>query len=283
MRTVQCAVSGARGVEASLTGYLIENSPELDENRVRPAVLVLPGGGYHFTSDTEAEPIAVTMLGFGFHVFVLRYSVEPQRYPVALCEVAETLQVLRKHATQWHIDPDAIVVAGFSAGAHLAGCLGVSWNQHAGVLRDRGFQPEQVRPNGLMLGYPVVVSSGEYAHRGSMQRLLGEAVNDPAALEAVSIERHVTADMPPTFLWHTMTDELVPVENSLMLINALHHAHVSVEVHLFPSGHHGLSLGGGESVVSNNPASVEQCVQSWPRLFALWMNRQFESCVPHCI
>lgn len=283
MRTVQCAVSGARGIEASLTGYLIENSPELDESRVRPAVLVLPGGGYHFTADGEAEPIAVTMLGFGFHAFVLRYSVEPQRYPVALCEVAEAMQVLRKHATQWHIDPDAIVVAGFSAGAHLAGCLGVSWNQRAGALRDRGFEPNQVRPNGLMLGYPVVTSSGKYAHRGSMQCLLGDAANDPASLEAVSIERHVTADMPPTFLWHTMTDELVPVENSLMLINALHHAHVSVEAHLFPSGRHGLSLGGGESAVSNDSASVEPCVQSWPRLFALWMNRQFKSCVPHCI
>lgn len=279
MKTVEYVVRGPDGADARLTGYVIGNSRELDPNRVRPAVLVLPGGGYHFTSDTEDEPIAVTLLGFGFQVFSLRYSVAPYRYPVALCEVAEAIRLLRKNSAEWHIDPDAIVVVGFSAGAHLAGCLGVSWNLEDGALHDHGFIPQQIRPNGLMLGYPVV-TSGEYAHRGSMQRLLGDSINDPDMLDAVSVEKHVNSDMPPTFLWHTITDELVPVENSLMLINALHRAHVSVEAHLYESGHHGLSLGGGESAVPGKSETVEPCVQSWTRLFALWMSRHFTSCTP---
>jgi acetyl esterase/lipase len=278
MRLITESITGLDGTTATLNGYVIDNCPDMDEHRVRPAILILPGGAYAFTSPREAEPVALQMLAQGYQAFVLDYSCAPSTYPTQLAQTAAAMQLIRSHSEQWHIDPDSIIVGGFSAGGHLAAHFAESWN--GATLGDLGFSPESIRPNGLLLAYPVI-TSGEFAHRGSMDNLLGDRKTDPQALNVVSLEKHVTTDVPPTFLWGTMTDNSVPIENSLAFIAALHRAGVSVEAHLFPQGRHGLSLGTWETCSHMQSSSVEPCVQSWPRLFGDWMARNFRTVNGH--
>jgi acetyl esterase/lipase len=237
MKHFEYEISGIDGSAAKFVGYCLDNSEEVVPDRVRPSVLVIPGGGYEMTSDREAEPIAMQFLAAGFNAFVLRYSVKPSVFPVALLEAADAMTMIREHAAEWHVDPDA------------------------------------VRPNGLMLAYPVI-TSGPLAHRGSFDSLLGERRNDSQALESVSIERHIDAKTPPVFAWHTVPDETVPYENTLMLIDACKKAGVSIEAHLFPQGGHGLSLGTAETAWQG-VNGIEPSIQIWPQLAVSWMRRTF--------
>lgn len=273
MQYFEQTITGIDGSEARFIGYVIDNSDEVDPNRRRPAVLVIPGGGYTMTSDREAEPIALKFVGAGYHAFVLRYSCSPSRYPVALCETAEAMRLIRGHADEWHVDPDRVAVIGFSAGGHLAANLASTVGDDD--LAAHGYDADAVRPNALMLAYPVI-TSGPLAHRGSFDNLLGpERKDDAAWLDKLSIEKHVDAHMPPVFVWHTVTDNAVPVENTLMLIGACKAAGVSVEAHLFPEGWHGLALGTMETAANADPAAVFPCIQIWPKLACDWLERTF--------
>ena len=135
-----------------------------------------------------------------------------------------------------------------------------------------------MRPDALLLCYPVI-TSGRFAHRGSFDNLLGDGKDDAPLLELLSIEKHVDTTMPPVFIWHTITDQAVPVENSLLMIQACRLAGVSVEAHLFPQGGHGLSLAtvdtarAGEGDLDN----VVPAVQIWPRLAFDWLRRTFDA------
>ena len=224
------------------------------------------------TSDREAEPIAMRFLAAGYNAFVLRYSVKPSVFPVALLEAAEAMRQIREHTDEWHVDVDAIAVIGFSAGGHLAANLATSASDD--VLAAHGYAPDAVRPNALMLAYPVI-SSGALAHRGSFDSLLGDLKDDQDALDSVSIEKHIDAKTPPVFVWHTIPDDCVPYENTLMLIDACKKAGVKVEAHLFPSGGHGLALGNTETAWQG-VNGIEECVQVWPWLAIAWMHRTFD-------
>ena len=90
-----------------------------------------------------------------------------------------------------------------------------------------------------MLSYPVI-TSGRKAHRGSFENLLGDRYEE--LVEEMSLENQVDADTPPAFLWHTTEDDCVPVENSLLFYQALHDQGISVEMHIYPHGPHGLGL-----------------------------------------
>ncbi|KFI65542.1 alpha/beta hydrolase [Bifidobacterium cuniculi] len=277
MRILHEPLVSLDGTPAELECYLLDNFPEIEADRRRPCVVVVPGGGYLECSPREMEPIAVRMLGYGFQACVLHYSTAPSCFPTALHELASAVAMVRAHADDWHIDPHAVLVGGFSAGGHLAADLGVEWN--GALLAGFGFDAEVIRPDGLMLGYPVL-SAGEHAHRPSFERLLGGRADDPAAREAVSIELRATAAFPPTFLFHTMTDATVPVANSLLLVEALRRAGVSVEAHLFPTGRHGVALGTPESMYADG-TGVEECVQVWPDLFRDWVGRLVDSRSTH--
>ncbi|MED4017899.1 alpha/beta hydrolase [Sutcliffiella cohnii] len=252
---------------AMLHTYILDNSSEIDPNRKRPMVVVCPGGGYEFTSDREAEPIAIQLNAMGFHASVLRYSVKPTEFPSALCQLAKTVWLIRKNTDKWNVDSNKIILMGFSAGGHLAASLGVFWNRDP-LPKILDVQPEQIKPNGLILSYPVI-TSGEHAHQGSFRALLGKKLADKALLNLMSLENQVTSHTPPTFLWHTFTDTAVPVENSLLFANALAKHDVSLEMHIYPRGAHGLSLGTEETMVSAKNLQSE--VVNWIEMAGRWI------------
>ena len=202
--------------------------------RERPAVLILPGGGYQHTSEREAEPIALRFAAAGWAAFVLHYSCAPSRYPTALREAAMAMGYIRQQAARFEIAPDRVAALGFSAGGHLCGTLGTLFDSPA--LSDLG-TPEQLRPDGLCLCYPVAVSWGR-THEGSFENLCGD---DAALRQRLSLDKLVRPDMPPVFLWHTREDATVPCRNSLILARAMEEAEVDFVMHLYRSGKHGLS------------------------------------------
>lgn len=260
----------AEGFDAELTTYLLDSSDQIDASRLRPMVLICPGGGYHFTSDREAEPIAIQFLAQGYHACVLRYSCAPARFPVALMQVAQAIAMIRSHAEAWHVAPDKVVVMGFSAGGHLAASMGAFW--HTDYLAERtGLLPQQVRPDGVILCYPVITSGGK-GHMGSFDNLLGEKAGDEAMRAFVSIEKRVTPQMPPVFLWHTYPDGAVPVENALVLMDALRRADVVFEAHVYPVGGHGLGLGTLETASTEYmEAHLMPSVAGWIGLAGRWI------------
>ncbi len=137
-----------------------------------------------------------------------------------------------------------MIVCGFSAGGHLSASLGVFWDREF-VWEALGLTGEKVRPDGLILAYPVI-SSGEFAHRGSFEHLTGRS-GETKGEELLSLERQAGPQTPPVFMWHTAADGTVPVENSLLFAMALRKAGVSLELHIFPEGRHGLALASEET------------------------------------
>ena len=264
----------ARGMEAvgNLYTYFLDSSIEMRPNEKRPVILMCPGGGYEMTSDREAEPMAMQFLAMGYHVAILRYSVCPVRYPAALLQVAESVLYLKEHADEYHIDPEKIVVQGCSAGGHLAANYGIAWNSpFLTKLMGMENDPERLCVAGLLLCYPVI-TSGEKAHEESFRNLLGEQYEEKK--EELSLENQVTPDTPPTFLWHTATDETVPVENSLYFFQACLQQGVSAELHIYPVGGHGHSLANEETCRANGIGVQKEC-QSWIGLAQTWLKKIF--------
>lgn len=229
--------SGAR-----LVGYLRDETDVMPDYNIRPAVLILPGGGYRYCSPREADPVAVQFLQAGYQVFTLYYTVEPAPLRWApLIDAAGAVLYLRRHAQQLRLDPQKIAMLGFSAGGHLAASAGILWDA-APVQQALGITGTEARPDAVMLAYPVI-TSGEFAHAGSFDCLCG----DDAALRCtMSLETQVRPGLPPFFIWHTVTDPAVPVQNSLLLAEALEKNDDPYELHLFAQGGHGTSTCTGE-------------------------------------
>ncbi len=263
----QCG-SPCRGERADLAAYLLDPMPETS-TRLRPAVILCPGGGYNHLSAREDQPPAMAYLSMGFQVFVLHYSLAPNRFPRSLMELALAVDLVRRNSASFFVDPRRIMVSGFSAGGHLAASLGVYWNQEF-VYGPLGLKAEDIRPDGLVLCYPVI-TGGAFAHRGSLECLMGaENAGNEAARSAFSLEEQAGPHVPPTFLWHTDTDQTVPVENSLLFASALKRHGVSLELHIFPSGCHGLSLAGHETEGADGKY-CEPCCQDWIRMAGRWI------------
>ena len=269
--TIPLLVPGAEG-PAQLITYAPGNFPEMGADRLRPALIICPGGGYHFLSDREAEPVALRFAGLGYAAFVLQYHVAPQgRWPVPQRQLLSAVAWVRDNWERYHIDPHAVVVMGFSAGGHLAGSAGLMWNRQE-LYRPLRRRPPVFRPDGVVLCYPVV-TSGPCAHRGSITNLLGGRYDE--LLEQVSLENQVPKQAPPFFLWHAADDTDVPVENSILLDAALRARGIQSELHVYPSGGHGQSLADhtvyapGEGWRASEPCSM------WVRHCALWLHRHF--------
>ncbi len=241
----------------NLTCWIPDTQAELNCVRQRPALLLLPGGAYAWCSPREAEPVALRFTAAGYAVFSLTYSCAPFRYPVALREAAMAMCYLRSHAEELGIDPGQIAALGFSAGGHLCGTLGMLYD--APEVSDLG-RPEQIRPDALILCYPVAVSHGR-THDLSFLNLTG-GESDLAA--RLSLDSLVRPDMPPVFLWHTRDDESVPCRNSIVLAQHLEEAGVDFVLSIYGHGRHGLSTADDAAYASFAVPQVSKDVPGWP-------------------
>jgi acetyl esterase/lipase len=258
---------------AYLETYFLAASDRLKNSQSRPLVLICPGGGYSYTTDREAEPLALAFASRGYHAAVLRYPCAPTRYPAALTSLGQAVLWLRAHAEEYCIDGQKLCVSGYSAGGHLAASLGVFW--HRAFLHELlGCSGEDIRPQALLLGYPVI-TDGDKGDYYTLRNLLGaEAAAEEVAFQC--LENHVTDKTPPTFLWSTDTDELVPIRNSLVFSAALNRAGVSQEVHIYSVGEHGLSLSNAvtEDTLPGKARVNDDCT-GWVDMAQRWLKRQF--------
>lgn len=226
----------AGGFVPYVQGYLHE------DKRIRPCMIVVPGGGYIGLSVAEAEIVAKAFFEKGYQSFVCVYTVNPlvsaPLRDLPLRDVSRAVRLLRKISQDKYIDSDRIYMCGFSAGAHLAGTLGVHWETVTDVREDLNGIPN--RPNALILSYPLITML-QKTHSQSVRALLGEnaSLNEKAFY---SLEKNVTPNTPPCFIWQTEDDEIVPVENSYLMAMACHRAKVKYAYHIFSAGRHGLSL-----------------------------------------
>ena len=260
--------------EATLSSLCLTNYEGLKLSP-RRAVIVCPGGGYSDLSHREDEVIATQYLAAGFATFILHYSVkENAKNFQPLKEAALAIKYVRENAEHYNVDPDYIFISGFSAGGHLAASAGVFWD-HPAVKEALGCEDTSIaRPTGMILSYPVI-TTGEYTHVHSTQRLCGKFDKEPILTytreeaDAFSLELHVKENTPPAFLWHTAADQAVPVENSLLFASALSRAKVPFELHIFPEGPHGLSLC-NDQTMSGNPKLLVPHNACWIDLACKW-------------
>lgn len=267
--TIDLKVKGAdtKGYQPTLVTYVLGCSEFINRGDKRPAVLICPGGGYVRTSVREAEPVALQMNAMGFHAFVLYYSCAPAFFPTPQLEAAAAMALIRERAEEWNVDANKVVIAGFSAGGHLAASIGTFWNRDF-LYETLDVEPQQIRPDGMVLCYPVI-TSGEFAHRSSFESLLGERYAE--LLETASLEKQVTEDTPKTFIWHTYEDGSVPLENTLLFVSALRRYNISTEVHIYPRGGHGISLASEETQALEGGNTVVPEAQNWIRMAGKWI------------
>ncbi|MCR4823081.1 MAG: alpha/beta hydrolase [Treponema sp.] len=265
--------------DSSLVTYILDSSQKYCKDRKRPFVLVIPGGGYNHFGQREQEAIAIKMNSLGFNSAVLYYTLAPMRFPQALVDLSQAVALIRSKAEEWNTDSEKIILCGFSAGGHLASSLGAFWN--SAFLKDYiSCKSEEIKPNYLLLSYPVVTSEEIFCHKGSIENVIGSIPEDEAEKickslgkssmkDVVSIEKNISKDFPPTFIWHTLEDQAVPAKNTLLLANALYENGIPCEYHLFNRGKHGLALASAETADPDGSMAEKEC-QIWPQLFMNW-------------
>lgn len=214
------------------------------EGATGAAIVVLPGGGYGGLAEHEGRAYAEWFNTLGIHAFVLKYRLGSAgyRHPRMLEDAARAVRTVRARAADWSVDPKRVGIIGSSAGGHLASTLLTHFdagNSNGSDLVEK----ESSRPDLGILCY-AVITMGKFTHEGSKKNLLGP---DPSAelVKYLSNELQVTKETPPTFLWHTVEDLAVPVENSLLFADALRKNGVSFDLHIYEKGRHGIGLANG--------------------------------------
>lgn len=251
--------------EAFLKVFIPNTENEVSRfSQKRPTVLVLPGGGYCFLSERESEPIAMKYLARGFNVCVLYYAVRPNVFPVALLEALTAIKYIRDNSERFFADPDRIFVCGFSAGGHLTASVGTLWHEKESVKYFG--DTEAVKPNGLILSYPVITGK-KNAHRGSFDALIGEKEGKEGLIEYLSLENRVSEKTPPCFIWHTFEDTCVPCENPLIFSLELRKYNIPFELHIFENGNHGLATAN----LITNEKDFPLRTQGWIDMSADWI------------
>lgn len=267
---------------AFLKTYVIEYSSYIqngDENtwqpKKRPAVIICPGGGYRYIADSEDEPVMYHFLTKGYSCFSLHYSVgEDSQYPTPLIELFKSIKYVREHCNEYRIDENAIILCGFSAGAHLVGLASVKCDLMEIQLL-MNCDNSLYRPNAAILCYPITNISKLKNEKPQRVKTWGAMLQDFSGI--VDVVNYVTPQMCPVFLWHTRTDGIVPVEQSLELIELMEENEVPFECHIFGEGFHGLST---NDVLSNYKGAVQNGVvvpnvDRWIEMAAAWINYIF--------
>lgn len=263
--------SGAGGTADKNGGFLQIYRPDECPNlkkKVRPCQLVIAGGGYNHISPRESEPVALRFIANGYVAATLQYSINTP-YPAPLNEACMAVKYLRQNAKNLGVDPQKICAIGFSAGGHLTGLLATLKEGEAALK----FPAADLKPNAVILSYPVVTLDKNFTHAGTK-----ETVTAYGKVSAeLSIDKRVTANSVPAFVWHTLEDEAVPAENSLMLARAYKSYGVPFELHIFEKGEHGLSLVSAETNDQTDYYKSVAHVGEWVDLALSWLKaRGFE-------
>lgn len=229
------------------------------------AVVVFPGGAYaHLAGDLEGREVADWFTAHGFVAFIVSYRLSSHGYilPVPLLDGRRAIQTVRARAADYHIDPNRIVVIGFSAGGHLAALTGTQFvpgNPNAEDPIDR----VSSRPDFMVLGYPWIGAISTDTSHLSYCKLFNVMDQCDALRTKYDPTLFVTKDTPPTFIYHTFNDQTVPIQQSLDFFQALVKAGVPTEYHVFPNGSHGSGLGKGDPQLDQ-----------WPMLLESWLRAQ---------
>lgn len=257
---------GENGCDPVVTTYIMDSDEKWASSLLtRPALLVLPGGGYSSVSPREAEPIALSFLQYGYNVFVLTYSTKPNHFPTAIREVAAAMEYIYSTAEELNTDVARVAIMGFSAGGHLA----CHYSNSFDCAEVREVFPESKPVQAAVLAYPVITADPNHRHRGSFVNLSGHDEPTQEDIEKYSLENLVTENTPPTFLWHTRTDTTVPVMNSLFYAQALAQKDIPFSLHIYPSGKHGLSSVCPLSCVNLSPEAA--IANQWIEDSAKWL------------
>lgn len=222
------------------------------------AVIIFPGGGYAMRASHEGEGYAEWFQSIGITSFVVDYRVAPYKHPAQISDAIRAVRYVRHYAEKYGIDKDKIAVMGSSAGGHLAGSVSVHYDKKMYDKTD-DIDMEDCKPNATILCYPVI-DMFEYRHDGSRQNLIGERALH-ADKDFMSLYKHVTKDTPQAFIWHTSSDQAVPVENSLLYADALSKVQVPFEMHIYPIGHHGLGCAKEIPHVAQWTTSLEKWIE----------------------
>jgi acetyl esterase/lipase len=281
--------------KAKLTTYV--NIPNNKEKR--PALIICPGGGYVNTSIHEGECVALQFVPKGYQCFVLDYSTLNQnpeccQYPQPLIELAKTIELVKIKSDEWYVDNDKIFLLGFSAGGNLIANYG---NGYMNISKTLNIADSILKPTALILCYPAlnwkteIKNLNDYKKAIDMQQITGEKkvinVGEELAkqanqalfktekpsleqMESVSPYFHINKKTPPTFIWHTVTDDMVSVEQIYEYVVALYKNNISHELHVFKRGHHGLSLANQFS--STKISNVNEQVSQWVALATTWLD-----------
>jgi acetyl esterase/lipase len=203
--------------------------------------------------------VANWLNSLGMTAFVLKYRLGPRyHHPVELEDAQRSIRLVRSRAKEFGIAPDRLGIMGFSAGGHLASTAGTHFDAGNTAAAD-AIDRVSSRPDFLVLGYPVISFTTPYTHQGSLHNLLGDNP-DPKLVESLSSELQVTPQTPPTFIFQTNADTVVPAENSVLFYLALRKNKVPAELHIFEHGPHGVGL-----------ASRDPALSMWPVLLANWL------------
>ena len=249
------ALGDADEDKPSITVYLPASNP------TRTGVIVVPGGGYARLTPVGPD-VAAWLNAHGIAAFVLKYRIGMKYHsPIELGDAQRAIRTVRADATKYGIASDHIGMWGFSAGGHLTASVGTMFDAGNAASADP-IEQQSSRPDFMVLSYPVITMQDPYVHKGSRTNLLGENPTQ-AQMDAMSVELHVTAQTPPTFLFTTTDDETVPVLNSVMFYSALVKAGVPAEMQIFQHGAHGSAL------ATTNPQ-----LRPWTDMLIKWMRER---------
>lgn len=229
------------------------------------AVVVLPGGAYvGLAANLEGRQVADWFTARGFHAFILQYRLSSQGYllPIPLLDARRAVQTVRARATDYHIDPNRIVIIGFSAGGHLAALASTQFVPGKPDAEDP-IERVSSRPDYTVLGYPWIGAISSDTSHLSYCKLFKVMDRCEELRKAYSPDLFITKETPPTFWFHTFNDETVPVEQGLRYYEALVKAGVPAEAHVFANGPHGVGLGKADSALDQ-----------WPNLLEIWLRAQ---------
>ncbi|MBQ8510721.1 MAG: alpha/beta hydrolase [Clostridia bacterium] len=262
-------------IEGREDAYLEVYARPQHMGKKRPAMLVIPGGGYGTVcSDREGEPIALLYLAEGYNAFVLHYPVAPNCVSeggesLPLIVASKAVAHIKRNAERYWVNPDQIAAVGFSAGGHLVGTLATMWHYDC-IQREAGVSGEENRIAAAIMSYAVISADPELSHGGSFRNLLG-ADAPKEKLDFYSVEKQVSDKTCPMFIWHTVTDQLVPVRGALALADALTKAKVSYELHIYPEGYHGLASCRSDEFGSDVPAAAHHAI-GWTDASVKWLH-----------